>query len=127
MFRHLTLFVFAFALCSCAVSQAVAPAASVSLSAARSGSEVTLTLRNDSAAEVQYNLCTSALQRSASGVWSELQTGDVCTMELRSLQPGQSATFVKSLPSGLGSGEYRYVARVHGEATRDLASNPFSV
>lgn len=126
MFKQLSLLL-ALTLSACAMNQAGVPAGSVSLAADRSGSEVRLTLRNDSATEIQYNLCTSALQRRMGTSWQEVQTGDVCTMELRGLQPGRSATFDKSLPSALPGGEYRYVTRVHGETTSDAASNHFAV
>lgn len=127
MLKHLPIFVLALALFACAANQAAVPPEPVSLSAVRSGSDVTLTLRNDSGSEVQYNLCSSALQKSVAGGWEEVQTGDVCTMELRGLQPGQTATFVKSLPSALARGEYRYATRVHGDAARDLVSNSFNL
>jgi hypothetical protein len=98
----------------------------VTLTAARTGSKVLLTLRNDSASPVGYNLCSSALQRGPA--WEPVETGDVCTMEIRTLQPGDSATFEKTLPSDLPAGEYRYVTNIDGEATRFVVgSNPFRV
>jgi hypothetical protein len=73
----------------------------VTLTAARTGSKVLLTLRNNSAAPVGYNLCSSELQRGAA--WEPVETGDICTMEIRMLERGGSATFEKTLASDLGS------------------------
>jgi len=49
-------------------------------------------------------------------------------MELRTLPPGQDATYEKRLPAGVGSGTYRYVTSVEtplGSGMRRLASSTF--
>ena len=98
----------------------------VTLTAARTGSKVMLTLRNESATSIGYNLCSSALQRGSA--WEPVETGDICTMEIRMLERGGSATFEKSLPSDLASGEYRYVTNVDADGKRMVVeSNPFRV
>lgn len=74
--------------------------------------EVLLILQNGSTEPVGYNLCSSALQRWDGVNWTNVETDDVCTMELRSLPPGTDATFRKRLPANLAAGEYRYVASV---------------
>lgn len=85
-----------------------------------------LTLRNGSTTPVLYNLCSSALQRGPS--WEPVETGDICTMELRTLQPGDSATFEKTLPPDLSPGGYRYVTNVDTDGQRSVAtSNPFRI
>lgn len=100
----------------------------VTLAAARTGDRVMLTLHNGSAAPVGYNLCSSGLQRATGGSWEAIETGDVCTMEIRTLDPGASATFEKTLPAGLPSGEYRYATNIDAGETRTVAiSNPFRV
>lgn len=84
---------------------------------------VMLTLTNGSEQRVGYNLCSSQLDRKSGAGWERVETGDVCTMEIRSLDVGQSATFDKNLPAGLASGDYRYVTRVEipaGETAREL-------
>jgi hypothetical protein len=102
--------------------------ADITLSAEKRGSaNVMLTLRNASDTAILYNLCPSQLQRRTSGGWENVPTDEMCTMELRELRPGASATFEKTLPSSAGPGDYRYQTRVHkGETAIDVASNSFS-
>ncbi|HEV7767203.1 MAG TPA: hypothetical protein VGQ76_19535 [Thermoanaerobaculia bacterium] len=100
----------------------------VTLTAAHTGPTVMLTLRNDSGAAVGYNLCSSTLQRRAGGTWENVPTGLICTMEIRNLDSGGTATFEHTLPGGLATGEYRYVTIVDANGSRaEAASNPFSV
>ena len=93
-----------------------------------SPSVVRLTLQNQSAGATGYNLCASALQRLAGAAWVDIPTGDVCTMELRTLAAGESATFDKTLPAGLVRGEYRFITNVEiplGARQTSVASDPF--
>jgi hypothetical protein len=90
---------------------------------------VRLTLDNGTDAQIGYNLCASGLQRRDGSAWTPVETGDVCTMELRTLNPGADATFEKQLPASLPSGEYRYVTNVEsplGSAQTGVASNSFT-
>lgn len=84
----------------------------ITLVAARTERRVELTLSNGSGEPVGYNLCTSALQRRTAGKWTGVETGDICTMEIRTLQNGGTATFTKTLPRDTVSGEYRYTTNV---------------
>jgi hypothetical protein len=90
------------------------PAGGVELSAlpaeTRANSTVTLTLSNGSDEQVGYNLCTSALE-SAAG--REVPTNRVCTMELRTLEPGRTATYGYRLPVNMLDGSYRFASQVH--------------
>jgi hypothetical protein len=89
---------------------------------------VELTLHNGSEQSVGYNLCSSGLQRWSGSEWQAVQTGEVCTMELRTLAPGGSAIFEKQLPPDLSSGDYRYVTSVEiplGGGMQGVASEPF--
>jgi hypothetical protein len=107
---------------------AMGAGSSITLTAAKSGQNVMLTLRNEFGGPVGYNLCMSGLQRRASGTWEAVQTGDMCTMEIRTLDTGNSATFEKTLPDGLAAGEYRYTNSVESNGSRVVAeSNPFNV
>ena len=85
------------------------PSGDVSLSASPSrtaaGSTVTLTLSNSANYTVGYNLCTSAIE-TAGG--ANVPTDRVCTMELRTLQPGRSANYGFELPANLADGRYRF-------------------
>jgi hypothetical protein len=116
---------------ACAMNGAATDGSSngITLMAARSGqSGVTLTLQNDSPGPIGYNLCSSSLQRRAGGTWENVETGQVCTMEIRNLDSGGTATFEQTLPSGIGAGEYRYVTIVDANGSRvEVASNPFNV
>ena len=61
---------------------------------------------------------------------ARVETGEICTMELRTLNPGHDATFEKRLPSPLAAGDYRYVTGVEsplGGSRVVLETNPFPV
>ena len=93
-------------------------------------STIRLALDNGSPDPIGYNLCSSELQRRGTSGWTRVDTGEVCTMELRTLNPGHDATFEKQLPSGLAAGDYRYVTGVEsplGGSRVVLATDPFTV
>jgi hypothetical protein len=106
------------------------PVEGVELSApaeAKPGSGVNLELRNGSAEQIGYNLCTSTLE-SAAG--REMPTSQVCTMELRMLEPGATATYRFTLPVNMLDGSYRFVTQVHWMDEGRMAavrSNAFEV
>jgi hypothetical protein len=121
--------VLALALSACAPLQSRDGA--VTLDAERVSPEtVRLTLRNGSASAVGYNLCASVLEHETGTTWSQVRTDDVCTMELRTLAAGESATFDKRLPTDLPAGDYRYLTSVEsplGTAQSGIASDSFPV
>lgn len=94
------------------------------------GDSVTVTLATTLEGGVGYNLCSSALERQSGYDWQVVPADRVCTMELRTLQPGEEATFTFHLPVTLEPGEYRYHSRVEaltvGEM-RDIRTEPFTV
>ena len=107
------------------------PSGDVQLSASPSrttaGSTVTLTLTNSASFTVGYNLCTSAIE-TADG--SNVPLDRVCTMELRTLQPGRSANYSFELPGNLADGRYRFstsAEKMDGGARAVVKSNIFSV
>ena len=109
---------------------APATAGGVTLSAEAKGDEVVLTLTNQSAEPVGYNLCSSRLMRRSGETWTNVPTGVMCTMEIRTLAPGASDTFTHTRPSGLASGQYRYETRVEipmGGPGDQVASNSFEL
>lgn len=94
------------------------------------GDTVELTLSNDSAEAVGYNLCSSGLERASGGTWQPVPSDRVCTMELRTLEPGTEASFAMELQEGLAAGEYRFSTTVErlDAGTRDVVSSaPFEV
>lgn len=110
---------------------APAPPGEVTLTAAppqtSAGSTMVLSLANGSAQQIGYNLCTSALQ-TASG--AAVQTDRVCTMELRTLAPGATATLDHELPPTLPDGSYRFSTDVERAESGDrmtVISNMFEV
>ena len=70
-------------------------------------------LRNDSQRALGYNLCTSSLERRIGQAWQQVPSQRICTMELRSLTPGEEARYSIAL-TGLPPGEYRATTRVEG-------------
>jgi len=130
---RIALLLLAAALAACAPVQSPdagsPPATGVRLDAERtSPTAVRLRLQNGSSERIGYNLCVSALQRRDGGNWTAVRTDDVCTMELRILEPGGAATFDKTLPGGLAPGEYRYTTNVEmplGRSQTSVSSNAF--
>ena len=112
-------------------SKAPEPSGEVTLSAApartAAGGTMTLTLRNGSSERVGYNLCTSGIETSAGRA---VETGRICTMELRTLEPGRSANYAYELPDNLADGTYRFLTSVErmGSGRRGaVRSNSFEV
>lgn len=110
------------------------PEAGVRLATDRSsyapGNDVLLRLTNGTDQAVGYNLCTAALEREADAGWLPAGEAEVCTMELRGLDPGASTTYTKHLPADLPEGRYRYVAGVEHHASghsEQPATEPFPV
>jgi hypothetical protein len=91
------------------------------------GDSITLVLENGSPDRIGYNLCTSDLQRSNDGGWETVPSDRVCTMELRTLPPGERARYPLSLASGLAEGEYRYRTRVERLERGDRSDVPSEV
>jgi hypothetical protein len=95
------------------------------------GSDVRLELRNGSAAAIGVNVCMSTLERR-NGAWarSTIQPDEICTAELRLLEPGGSASHTFTLPQALTPGEYRFqtdVERMETGQREPITSTPFRV
>lgn len=87
---------------------------------------VLLRLRNGSANPIGYNLCASAIERQ-DDVWNAMPSDLVCTMELRTLAPGATATFERELPS-ISPGRYRFVTSVEAPlGTRSIGVTSNSI
>lgn len=111
--------------------QAPEPSGQVTLSAApaqtTAGATMTLTLSNGAREQIGYNLCTSALQTSAG---ADVPTSRVCTMELRTLEPGRSADYRYELPVNMADGSYRFLTQVEwmqSGRTSGVPSNSFEI
>jgi hypothetical protein len=103
-------------------------ALSASPAAAAAGETITLTLSNGSAWPVGYNLCTSALERRVGDAWQPVPEDRICTMELRSLDPGESADQPIELAPTLEPGDYRYTATVEDRGSMEQVSTaPFQI
>jgi hypothetical protein len=95
---------------------------------AAAGQSVTLTLNNQTAWPVGYNLCTSLLERESGGSWEPVREDRVCTMELRMLAPEATAREQIELPPVLEPGAYRFSANVEDRGSiEQVASAPFQV
>lgn len=115
-------------LCACGPSMQGGGSGDIRLAAAATaaGDSIELTLTNRSAQEIGYNLCTTAIERRVGDDWQPVRTDRVCTMELRTLQPGAEATYRTTLPPGTTAGDYRFHTTVHllsAEERRDVRSN----
>jgi hypothetical protein len=89
---------------------------------------VQLQLFNRSTSEVSYNLCTSRLEHRSSDGWMVMPDRRACTLELRTLAPGDSAATQRTLDSTVAAGEYRLVAVLDaGGQVREVASAAFTI
>jgi hypothetical protein len=97
------------------------------------GTTVRVTVTNTSKADVEYNLCTRQLERRSGSTWIVAYewpaAGGACTMELRTLRPGESTTTEVEIPAGVPVGAYRVVftgLRSGGGASlpRDAIASP---
>jgi hypothetical protein len=98
----------------------------------RAGGTVDLTLTNRSEHALGYNLCPASLERRVGDDWQQHpeSPAEVCTMELRVLQPGASGTYQHTLPPTLPAGTYRFWAGVEwplGEDRVGIRSTTFVV
>ncbi len=120
---------------ACGPAASKSPAGSeISLSLADSthaaGDTIRLTLHNRSTTAIGYNLCSSTLEQHGGQAWARVPESRMCTMELRSLQPSDSATQALALDADLAAGEYRYRTTVTaplGGTRRELTTQPFRV
>ena len=100
----------------------------VSLEAAPTAARdsIVLTLTNGSGQQVGYNLCPTAVEQRVDTGWQTVPNDRVCTMELRTLEPGANATYTTTLPAGTTAGDYRFAAGVEiplGGERRTVSSN----
>lgn len=94
------------------------------------GDSVTVQLTTTLGDGIGFNLCSSTLERRLANDWQAVPSDRICTMELRTLVPGDTARFTFHLSDGLAPGEYRYHIRVVRSPTdemRDVSSEPFRV
>jgi hypothetical protein len=82
---------------------------SVSPDSVAPGGTLTLTLANRTGERLGYNLCTSAIETAAGAT---VPSDRVCTMELRTLEPGDSGNYSFELPQELAPGSYRLTTSV---------------
>jgi hypothetical protein len=76
------------------------------------GDSVTLVLANGTTEAVGYNLCTSGLERQVDDVWQPVASDRACTMELRTLGPGEETRYPIEIADGVVAGVYRFVTRI---------------
>lgn len=93
---------------------------------------ISLRLTNRTGRTVGYNLCRARLERQTGDGWQEIRAslGDACTMELRGLRPGQSATFTFRTATQTPPGMYRVRTELHeqqGGATIEAVSTIFRI
>jgi hypothetical protein len=94
------------------------------------GDPITLVLENRSADAVGYNLCTSQLERRTDFGWEDVPADRACTMEIRSLAPGEEARFSLCLETVHATVDHRFWTSVHDLASGTEAripSQPFGV
>ena len=95
-----------------------------------SGGSMTLTLDNESGGTIGYNLCASGLEQRSGGGWQPLPENRVCTVELRTLEPGDEVSEQLRLPEMLTSGDYRYtttIERLERRGRERIASSQFRI
>lgn len=101
-------------------------------SAYAAGGEVTMRITSQSSDTLGYNPCSNrSVERQQGERWVVHPEPDrVCTMEIRFLLPGQTATARTNLPADLGAGTYRIALTLrpeNGSAPVRAVSPEFSV
>lgn len=96
------------------------------------GAPVITRLTNRTGRRVGYNLCRSRIERqNDEGDWRPVQAEtEVCTAELRSLSPGQSATYTFRIPPHSRRGAHRIrttLEDLQGGSGLDVVSNAFTI
>jgi hypothetical protein len=82
------------------------------------GEEVALILRNGSALQISYDLCTARLSQQRGGGWVLVGSRRDCTTERQVLEPGAEDSDDFELPEELDGGSYRFSMRVEVGGTR---------
>ena len=95
------------------------------------GDTVSARLVTRSGSAVGYNLCPTELQRLTAGGWvrSEEQL-IICTMELRTLPPGEAVPYRRAVSASLPEGQYRLRTSVEaplGGEWITLTTEPFTL
>ncbi|HUF18265.1 MAG TPA: hypothetical protein VMS12_09510 [Thermoanaerobaculia bacterium] len=102
----------------------------VSLTATQQTSNVVLLrLTNGSDSPIGYNLCASALERQ-DATWTQMPSDIMCTMELRTLSSGATATFEREIREAITPGTYRFRTAVEsplGVRSVGVVSNAISL
>jgi hypothetical protein len=80
------------------------------------GDAITLSLANRSRTALGYNLCRASVDRKIEDDWREVQAtlSEVCTAELRTLYPGQSAAYSFRTDRVIRRGQYRIRSELVG-------------
>ncbi len=117
---------------ACATANEDAGEPGVSLSASpttvAAGETITLTLSNQSAWPIGYNLCTSSLEREVATGWEPVPEDRICTMELRMLDPDSTADQQIQLAADAAAGSYRYTANVEDRGSMEpVSTRPFQI
>ena len=104
-------------LCACASTPEPAPGdvaleLEVEPEEVAAGDSITLELDNESSESVSYNLCSSGLEHNQAGAWHPIPSNRMCTMELRTLAPGEETRYPLEMPGGLEAGEYRFLTNL---------------
>lgn len=99
---------------------------------AEAGGNVALSLHNQSAEPIGYNLCIGALEELRGPLWiPALSAANACPDAWSTLEPGQQAAAEVPLPAGLEPSDYRVVTRLRvppdGLPVRQIRSDPFAI
>lgn len=88
-----------------------------------------LRLTNGSDSPIGYNLCASSLERQDE-TWTQMPSDIMCTMELRTLSSGATATFEREIREAITPGTYRFRTAVEsplGVRSIGVVSNTISL
>ena len=88
------------------------------------GDPVALRIENRSGGGLGYNACTRAVERREGASWVAVKEDRICTMELRLLANGETASERTELPSPLPAGEYRIALAMSREEPAPAGAGP---
>ena len=94
------------------------------------GDSLELVPSNGTSDLIGYNLCPATLSIEVRGDWTPVPSDRICTMELRTLDPGREGRYDLQLPADLEPGRYRYqtdVVNLSTDAIEQISSEAFDV
>ncbi|MCW9705544.1 immunoglobulin-like domain-containing protein [Fodinibius salsisoli] len=93
------------------------------------GSSIKTILKNGSGLRITYNPCSSTLVHKNEESWQEMDSFLLCTYDLKSLAPGDSASYHIDLTDNMNlpEGVYKVRTNIEAQEEKTIATQSFKV